>query len=124
MRFLSRLFFCASRGRNTCGALVTAVQTCDLPIAGMGLPVWSPVESTTRGWQALFRRFLKRFKKTQEVRGVSRPRRPEAPPPTASPHWAQSSAARRVGKECVRRSRLRWLPYHETQKNNKYKLQS
>src|SRR3546814_9846203 len=108
------VFFFSSRRRHTRCALVTGVQTCALPIldpllapvllqeahvevpaAYFGLPTPDDLERTRaerdgrepgRTRQALLR---------AAVRGVDVPR----------------SEERRVGKECVRTVRSRWLPY-------------
>src|SRR3546814_4219856 len=87
------LFFFSSRRRHTRCALVTGVQTCALPISGIGLLVMiyaryymSPDDPVVR-----FFSFLLGF--MGSMLGIE-------------------SEERRVGKECVSTCRSRWSPYH------------
>src|SRR3546814_9327642 len=86
--FICYHFFFSSRRRHTRCALVTGVQTCALPIyAALQPPALQP--------------------------NGSRHDRHSDPHPDLPPRNRQArSEKRRVGKECVRKCRNRWGPYH------------
>src|SRR3546814_6208200 len=89
------LFLFSSRRRHTRCALVTGVQTCALPISGLGKTSGKghkgqkarrgvAIDGFEGGQMPIYRRLPKRGR----------------------------SEERRVGKECVSTCRSRWSPYH------------
>src|SRR3546814_19898651 len=90
------LFFFSSRRRHTRCALVTGVQTCALPISGLGFEYFYGFNvGDTNQWAPAL---------VENTRTVE--------PPTGDPPYR--SEERRVGKACVSTCRSRWSPYHET----------
>src|SRR3546814_2108282 len=86
----SVVFFFSSRRRHTRCALVTGVQTCALPICGVGDSSMDFIACSHLG-------------KKLELMGLEVGFHAPAP---------QRSEERRVGKECVSTCRSRWSPYH------------
>src|SRR3546814_2428464 len=121
--------FFSSRRRHTRCALVTGVQTCALPIFGVGVAL-----RTTKQGDAVLAELIKaaisddhrtpgRFddvdhaligkqlsiRKVRQRTVVFYPYQATAVDPSDQ---AERSEERRVGKECVRTCRSRWSPYH------------
>src|SRR3546814_4412146 len=98
------LFFFSSIRRHTRCALVTGVHTCALPILTAEFPAFE-LTFGNRSPEPAFRR--RRFA-AQPLRLQRFARAEFAGRPTPGP----TSAARRVGKECVSTCRSRRSPYH------------
>src|SRR3546814_8076608 len=93
--FVFFCFFFSSRRRHTRCALVTGVQTCALPIFGIG--------------RALPRQHMPQQGGGRiDVRG----RRDLGQSVALLGGLVERSEERRVGKECVSTCRSRWSPYH------------
>src|SRR3546814_17511335 len=110
-------FFFSSRRRHTRCALVTGVQTCALPIFGVGLAsVVSPLYISEVAPPKYRGRLVSLFQLTITIgivaamlvnAGLLEHSLDAAP---AAAHGR--SEERRVGKECVSTCRSRWSPYH------------
>src|SRR3546814_2872337 len=85
----------SSRRRHTIFALVTGVQTCALPIWEDGAVAGWNV--TVGGGMGMTHGEPRTFPRTADLLGFC---------------TTDSSAERRVGKECVSTCRSRWSPYH------------
>src|SRR3546814_15871247 len=112
------LFFFSSRRRHTRCALVTGIQTCALPILTIARIEFQIVqqferEITEDGFAAVLEQVVGNLSKWVTVRiacsieGVDgkgiRSRRFQV-------EIERRSEERRVGKECVNKSRVRWSP--------------
>src|SRR3546814_8995010 len=108
---LSVVFFFSSRRRHTRCALVTGVQTCALPIYGVGAQVLQFIradlvaEADTAALLAQIQNCTAAFlcnllQRRIQLRAAIAAQR------------EQRSEERRVGKECVSTCRSRWSPYH------------
>src|SRR3546814_8682762 len=105
------VFFFSSRRRHTRCALVTGVQTCALPIC------LERVEQMSRLQQRMLVAAFKRLRPGGVLvysTCTIAPEENEAPVDHLVRHHAEAvrSEERRVGKECVSKSRSRWSPYH------------
>src|SRR3546814_20525347 len=117
-------FFFSSGRRHTICALVTGVQTCALPIypslcfAAHHARSHALRHPFLRGRHRLARPALRsRAKLPPACRRGWRGARVE--PRARLQGLYERSAERRVGKECGRKGRARWAPYHLKKKKNR-----
>src|SRR3546814_1903774 len=95
-------FFFSSRRRHTRCALVTGVQTCDLPISEISRSGQFSANLDAESLGAAVRRSRKSHGLTQsQLAGLA-----------GTGLRFVRSEERRVGKVCVSTCRSRWSPYH------------
>src|SRR3546814_5639826 len=101
-------FFFSSRRRHTRCALVTGVQTCALPICGLGGAVFAGISSdVTTGGDGSTAVVIQSIGGGGGNGGTS-----IGASASAGGGGGLRSEERRVGKECVSTCRSRWSPSH------------